>query len=196
MTTDERTQTETAESGKEEIVIEQPTAPTAPAATANSDSIVSTLERRAQRRGCGVLVMGAILGAVLGAALALAALAAINGGTLSYNTSQIRRDITTAQEIQSNLSTQLESVSGQLEEVNGRLDTLTTQSTASAQSLTTVSENIGQLQSDVDQIEADFEQVIEASKAVDEFLAAFRVMLEALPAEAGAEPTATPAPSP
>lgn len=192
---EEITATETAESPKpeEEITLEQP-AQTSPAPA--SESIISTLERRAQRRGCGVLVLGALLGAVLGAVLALAALAAINGGTLTYNTGQIRRDMATAQEIQSNLSTQLESVSGQLEEVNGRLESLTSQSSESSQGLTTAEENIGQLQTDVGQIEADFGQVIEASQAVDEFLAAFRVMLEALPESTAVGPTLIPTSTP
>ena len=194
--------TETVEENdkpEDEIVLEQPSTPSPE--NSNPDSIVSTLERRAQRRGCGVLVLSSILGAVLGAVVALAVLAAINGGTLAYNTNQIRNDITTAQEIQSGLSTQMEGLSEQLTEVNGRLDSLTSQSTESSQSLTTAQENIGQLQTDVDQIEADFEQVIEASKAVDEFLAAFRVMLEALPesttagdGEAAVAPTPTSAP--
>jgi hypothetical protein len=93
----------------------------------------------------------------------------------------------------------LETLSGQLEEVNGRLDTLTTQGTESAQSLTTVQADISQLQADITQIEADFGQVIEASQAVDEFLVAFRAMLEALPdgATVGGEETAVePTPTP
>lgn len=182
--------TETADpKTEEEIVLEQPVTPappTASTAAGTTDSILSTLEQRAQRRGCGVLVLSTVLGAVLGAVIALIALAVINGGTLDYNTSQTRRDISTAQEIQSNLSTQLESLSGQLEGVNDRLDSVTAQGTESAQGLS-------QLQTDVTQIEADFEGVIEASKAVDEFLVAFRAMLEALPDGATAvEPTPTP----
>ena len=185
---------------EEEIILEQPAAP-APAAA--PESIISTLERRAQRRGCGVLVLSTVLGAVLGAVIALALLAAVNGGTLAYNTGQIRRDMATAQEVQSNLSSQLESLSGQLTEVNGRLDTLTSQGSQSAQNLTTAQENISQLQADVGQIEADFDQVIEASQAVDEFLVAFRAMLEALPpgaavgsGETALEPTPTPGSTP
>ena len=203
--TEERTQTEAAEANKseEEIIIEPPTTSPAPSPTStnNPESIISTLEQRAQRRGCGVLVFSSILGAVLGAVIALAVLAAVNGGTLAYNTSQIRRDFVTAQEIQSNLSTQLEDLSAQLTEINGRLETLASQSTESSQNLTTAQENISQLQTDVEQIETHFEQVIEASKAVDEFLSAFRVMLEALPDEAtvgtgetAVQPTPTPSP--
>ena len=195
---EEITQTETAEPKPEEEIVIEPAADTptstSAAATSAPESIISTLERRAQRRGCGVLVLSTVLGAVLGAVIALAVLAAVNGGTLAYNTSQIRRDITTAQEVQSNLSSQLENLSGQLEEANSRLDTLTTQGDESAQGLVTAQENISQLQADVTQIEAEFDQVITASQAVDEFLVAVRAMLEALPDEATVEPTPTPAP--
>jgi chromosome segregation ATPase len=138
------------------------------------------------------LVLGSILGALLGAVIALGALSAINGGTLAYNTGQIRRDIATAQEVQSNLSSQLEEISGQLTEVNGRLDALATQSDDATQNLAAAQENITQLQNDVGQIESDFATVIEASQAVDEFLVAFRVMLQALPEGTTVEPTATP----
>ena len=204
--TEERTQTETADSKpEEEVILEQPTPPTnMPTNTAsNPDSILSTLERRAQRRGCGVLVLSSILGGVLGAIITLMLLATINGGTLAYNTDQIRSDITTAQEVQSRLTTELEGLREQLTEANGRLETLTSQSSESSQGLTAAQENIGQLQTDVAQIETDFEQVIEASKAVDEFLTAFRVMLEALPdsdvsdgGETAVQPIPTPTASP
>jgi septal ring factor EnvC (AmiA/AmiB activator) len=195
---EETTQTETAEPKPEAEIMIEPAADlpasASPAATTAPESIISTLEQRAQRRGCGVLILSTILGAVLGAVIALAVLAAVNGGTLAYNTSQIRRDITTAQEVQSNLSSQLENLSGQLEEVNGRLAALTTQGDQSAQSLTTAQENISQLQADISQIETDFDQVIAASQAVDEFLVAVRAMLAALPDGATIEPTPTLAP--
>lgn len=185
----------------ETTATQTPTAGTPPLAETPSTVVApaadtALYERRAQRRGCGVLVLSSILGALLGAVIALGALSAINGGTLAYNTGQIRRDIVTAQEVQSNLSSQLEEISGQLAEVNSQLDALTTQGNNATQTLSAAQENISQLQSDVSQIEADFATVIEASQAVDEFLAAFRVMLEALPPGTAVVPTATPLPSP
>jgi uncharacterized protein HemX len=217
--TEETTQTETAESKPSESARTepartesartdqprpQPTPTNSPATNRSSQpTIVADLERRAQRRGCGVLVLSSILGGVIGVAATLAILFAMNG-TLAFNTADLRREMDAAQQAQSNLSTQLETLSGQLTEAQTQLTTLATQEAESGQSIGTARADITALQEDVVQIESNFETVIEASKAVDEFLVAFRAMLEALPtgatvggdvgSETAVEPTPTPAP--
>lgn len=161
-------------------------------------------EARAQRRGCLTALVGATFGAILGAVLTLAILAAVNGGTINYASSD--------SQLRQQLDTEIISRTTELNQLATRVSLAATQEAAANQSLEAdfaaadeaINEALDANEMIVSNLEQRLEDVAGAADTFTDFLAGLRLLLDDLdegaatptpaPAEATISPTPTPTP--
>ena len=195
--------TQEAPSSPDETPPDEPLPP--PPTTSPPNVRDSQSERRAQRRGCGVLVISVLLGTILGAAIPLVTLFILNGGTLTFarNNDQIQRDIINIQATQ-------ESLDGQLQTLNSGIATIDSQATRIDDFISAIATQQGRIALDLsetqgnvtnnqerltavsDQIataEANFESVVQAANTFDTFVTGLQELMGTLPQAASMTPT-------
>ncbi|MBK8989303.1 MAG: hypothetical protein IPM39_25105 [Chloroflexi bacterium] len=161
-----------------------------------------------QRRGCVLLLLGAILGSLLGMMFSLAILLGLNGTlTFSQTDAQLRRDITEANIRQAGLQDALSTRDAQVEALATRLEGLDAQQTDTAVQLTDVSaemaavegrvtavyDDITSLDSRLDLTESQIETAAAAAESFNSFLGGLReLLLETDPSASTLTATPTP----
>jgi TolA-binding protein len=161
-------------------------------------TLAAELEKKAQRRGCFVLVGGAVLGAVVGAILSLAILATLNNGTLSFaqTDAQLRRDLQGASRTQAELNDQLSLLEAKADELAARSVELAEQQEAAdaslanlQQTIMTIEREINTLETVTENLDEQLASVAAAAETFDAFLDSLRDLLFDLQ---GPPPTPSP----
>lgn len=167
-----------------------------------------------QRRGCVLILLGALLGAFVGTALTLAVLAGLNNGRLQFTqeTSRLRGEVGTLQQSQAALQTQLSTAEAlaaagaqQLDNYQPVLEVLATRQGEMLMAQATAQAGLAGLGADLATMEAEtavladrVENVAAAAEAFEVFLSGLRALLAELDVS-GAVPltgtvTVTPTP--
>ncbi len=170
-----------------------------------------------QRRGCVLLLLGAVLGSLLGMIFSLAILLGLNGTlTFSQTDAQLRRDITEAnirqEALQDALSTRdaqvdalatrLEGFDSQQADIDASLRDVSQEMATVEGQVTAVSGDILTLDDRLDLTESQIETAAAAAESFNSFLGGLReLLLEVEPsgptptAVGGSAPSATPTPA-
>ena len=169
-----------------------------------------------RRRGCLLLILGAVLGAMLGTALTLAFLFSVNGTLdFSHNNALLRQAVIDSNARQDDLEAEMATRSAHLDYMATRVGDMVLQQQAMDETVATAVENIQTLETGltavstdvaaldgrVEETESDIENAAEAAESINAFLDGMRELLqEVKPATPTATkppvtPTATAAPA-
>jgi methyl-accepting chemotaxis protein len=156
-----------------------------------------------RRRGCFLLILGAVLGAMLGTALTLALLFSLNG-TLEFSRSNalLRQAVIDNDARQNDLEAEMATRSAHLDEMATRVGEMVLQQQAMGETLDTAVENtqtletgltavatdVAALDGRVEAAESDIENVAGAAESINAFLDGMRELLQEVKP---ATPTAT-----
>jgi competence ComEA-like helix-hairpin-helix protein len=128
-------------------------------------ALISDRDSGARRRGCIVLLLGAVLGALIGTVVTLAIIASLNGGELSFSRADARlmQELDDVNQEQARLIDRLESMESQLGDV-------TTTAAETAESQADTEEALGEIYQDLASVEQDLSRLENATDAFEERL--------------------------
>lgn len=156
-------------------------------------------QSQARRRGCVATVLGGLIGAVLGAAIALAVIASLNNGSLSFADSDARlqREMSSAQQAQMDLGGQLAALNENLSYLATREGAMALQQQETDQALASVQQSVSSIQENIitmEEMDAELDQRITAVSAAAETFDRFLNGMRDLLLELQGPPIETPTP--